>query len=630
MNSRRFLHDVEPRADAWPTSGLIVLVIFTLMALGGYWFFGLHPENLARFPSSAAFYSVSYSFFAQSQVWLSGIVLAFFLVRSTEWRWIAGFALVYVLSLSSELVGTNTGFPFGEYRYTSLLGTKWFGHVPIVIPLSWYTMVLPAHIITGRLTKWQLSRPVHWLLTGILLTIWDLALDPAMSHLVVYWQWGVEGAYYGMPWVNLAGWLFTGIILSMALDGTGVRRWESNLSSRWVFLYYITLFALPFGMLIAAGAWAAALLSAGILVAAIMAYGKLGQRMKNVPTRISSGNDEALSQTPKSDSPTEESAYLNAVIRSASADAWAFFRHHSRSFSFSSRLFSRRYRRLVTSLYVFCRITDDLADESDIPTQQRMVLLEDWRCTVREAYDHETSKLPWLNELAAELKASGMSLSVMESLIDGVCGDTGRVRIQTEKELKDYSYSVASTVGIMMCHLFGQTDTWTLSRAAALGRAMQITNILRDVKQDLVMDRVYVPSDVLAREGLLPRDLMVLLSTDAGGDELDNLMKPYRNALKSVVHLAEEEYSRAWEAIPSLPSSFGPPVAVAAEVYRGILRKLQLRNYNNLDTRIVTTPTEKLWYAMRGLCRYGFGRVRYFYALRTTTPDPVRYRQQGS
>ncbi len=630
MTSRRLYLEPGQRADVWSVAGLVLLAVFTVMALAGYWYFGLHPENLARFPSSASFYAVSYGFFAQSQVWLSGVVLALFLVRSAGWKWVPGLLFVYVLSLSSELVGTNTGFPFGEYLYTSLLGAKWFGLVPVVIPLSWFTMVLSAHIITGRLTEWSMSRPMHWLLTGILLTIWDLALDPAMSHLVMYWTWGVEGAYYGMPWVNLAGWLFTGVILSFVLDITGVRDWESRLSSRWLLLYYVTLFALPFGMLVAAGVWPAAVLSVGVLVVALELYGRLGTGSEAYPSSGSKPGGEAPAPARARADGVENHAYLTAVIHAASNDPWAFFRSHSRSFSFSSHLFSRANRRLVGSLYVLCRITDDLADDNALSRELKIALLEDWRSIVRSAYDCGASDFAWLNELAKALSRSGMSFCVINTLIDGVLSDTGRVRIQSVQELTDYSCSVASTVGIMMCHLFGETDSWKLSRAAALSRAMQITNILRDVKPDLAMDRVYIPSDILATHGVSVSDLKQLVNSGTFNAPQDATGEAYRKALKAVELLAEEEYRSAWEAIPALPATFGLSVAVAAEIYRGILGNMRARGYDNLGGRIATSSLEKAWLAVRGMTRYGYGRLRSREAFSMVKTSRVHYGEHRS
>jgi uncharacterized membrane protein len=112
---------------------------------------------------------------------------------------------VYLVSLGSELLGTTYGIPFGAYSYTALLGPKWFDRVPLLIPLSWFTMAWAV---------WCLALPwaKGWAAVGLgtaLLVAWDLLLDPAMSKVTSYWVWGEVGRYYGMPWSNLAGWAIT-------------------------------------------------------------------------------------------------------------------------------------------------------------------------------------------------------------------------------------------------------------------------------------------------------------------------------------------------------------------------------------------------------------------------------------
>jgi putative membrane protein len=120
------------------------------------------------------------------------------------------------ISLGAELVGTATGFPFGAYAYGDGLGAKLAGRVPWTIPLSWFSMGLAAYLL-GRIFAWRVGRPGSVVAVGVgalLLTAWDLALDPAMSHsaqAVRFWTWGESGPYLGMPIVNFAGWLATAL-----------------------------------------------------------------------------------------------------------------------------------------------------------------------------------------------------------------------------------------------------------------------------------------------------------------------------------------------------------------------------------------------------------------------------------
>ncbi len=124
---------------------LYALFGFTLLAGIGYATFGRHPEWLLHVPHVAGFFGVSFTFFAQGHILLTAGVLLIYLFRTVKFKWIGAFLAVYFLSLSSELTGTATGLPFGPYSYTELLGIKWFNLVPLLIPLSWFTMALPGY-----------------------------------------------------------------------------------------------------------------------------------------------------------------------------------------------------------------------------------------------------------------------------------------------------------------------------------------------------------------------------------------------------------------------------------------------------------------------------------------------------
>ncbi|MEM8672809.1 MAG: gamma-carotene 1'-hydroxylase CruF [Cyanobacteria bacterium P01_G01_bin.67] len=134
------------------------------------------------------------------------------------WHWLSFMIPAVGLSLCSELLGTSTGFPFGEYRYLSGLGYKIAGLVPFTIPLSWFYLGFSAYIIA--LAGLKRLEVANWLsqlgaiICGSLcLTSWDFVLDPAMSQAPVpFWIWDQPGAFFGMPYQNFAGWMGTGIL----------------------------------------------------------------------------------------------------------------------------------------------------------------------------------------------------------------------------------------------------------------------------------------------------------------------------------------------------------------------------------------------------------------------------------
>ncbi len=133
-------------------------------------------------------------------------------------RWLTFMVSAVTLSLASELLGTSTGFPFGEYHYLSGLGYKIADLVPFTIPLSWFYVGFSTYLI-ARVSLEHRSQP-SWIksvsaiaLGSLLLTCWDLVLDPAMTQTdVPFWTWEQPGAFFGMPYQNFGGWFITGIV----------------------------------------------------------------------------------------------------------------------------------------------------------------------------------------------------------------------------------------------------------------------------------------------------------------------------------------------------------------------------------------------------------------------------------
>jgi putative membrane protein len=111
---------------------------------------------------------------------------------------------------AAELLGTQTGFPFGAYTYGDFLGAKIAGHVPWFIPPSWYAVSLVAYDLARRL-RVDTVATVVW--GAVFMTLWDVALDPAMSRAFPFWTYGAEGFYFGMPLSNWGGWLVTSLVI---------------------------------------------------------------------------------------------------------------------------------------------------------------------------------------------------------------------------------------------------------------------------------------------------------------------------------------------------------------------------------------------------------------------------------
>ena len=266
---------------------LAVLAVFTAAAIAGYATLAIHPERLAGVPDAAAAYGLAMTLFPRGHILLGFLAIAVVLARYAGPRWLPALGALYGTSLASELLGTTLGLPFGPYRYTPGLGPQWFSHVPVLIPLSWFTMATASFALTR---DWLgVRRPVATIAVGsLVLAAWDLVLDPAMSQVTPYWIWGTSGPYYGMPLLNLFGWYVTGLALMGLLVALRASEWLDALppSALWSLgAIYAANLVLPMGLAIVGGMGGSAVASAGVLAATYAAARLIRPRFSPVMVR---------------------------------------------------------------------------------------------------------------------------------------------------------------------------------------------------------------------------------------------------------------------------------------------------------------------------------------------------------
>ena len=269
---RRAQKRQRERGASAERAGLALVYVVSALSLAGFIAFGLNPDRLAAVPGAAPVYGWMLLWAPRAQILVAFAALALLLTRYTSTRWLPAFGVLYLLSLLSELAGTTVGLPFGPYRYTDGLGVKWLGHVPVLIPLSWFFMALPSY----ALARWRFPRSVaaRVIAGSLVLLSWDLALDPAMSLVTKYWVWGVNGPYYGMPVLNLVGWYITGLALMIALSALHADRWVALLPIRWLVAFYGANLLLPIGMNAAADLWGAVAATSGAMLLCWLVAGR--------------------------------------------------------------------------------------------------------------------------------------------------------------------------------------------------------------------------------------------------------------------------------------------------------------------------------------------------------------------
>ncbi len=263
-----------------------------VFGLGGLLVALPHPELWDTNPYAAQVFSFGISYAGSLHILFgAATTLLFGLLFVGPRKTFAFFAAATVISLSMELPGTGTGFPFGAYSYSNLLGFKIADRVPYSIPLSWFymgfTSLILASIIVSRrrqhhCTAWSLAVGVYFL------TVWDLALDPAMASQYLplhFWIWHETGPYFGMPIRNLVGWSLTGL----AFMGISRLFWRTNLDSQcipvWLPLSMYTVnISFAVAMNLSAGLWLPPLMAVmlGLLPASLALLPQLNTRGRRV------------------------------------------------------------------------------------------------------------------------------------------------------------------------------------------------------------------------------------------------------------------------------------------------------------------------------------------------------------
>ena len=265
----------------------------------------------------------------------------------------------------------------------------------------------------------------------------------------------------------------------------------------------------------------------------------------------------------------------------------------SKSFYFATRFFPPDLARAAHAVYWFCRYTDDLVDECpDIETGRRQ--LEEWSAEVTKALQTKTTEHPVLSVFLDTARRYQIPMQYPFELIEGMRMDLNQTSYETFEELRVFCYRVASVVGLMMCWVIGFDKPEDREKATPyaidLGIALQLTNILRDVGEDLERRRVYIPREDLRRFHYSEEDLYAHKRTP----EFEALMK-------FQAERARTYYERGNAGIDLLHQRGRFAVKVASDVYREILNRVEVSNFNVFEHRTVVPAARKYWLTARNL-----------------------------
>jgi len=256
------------------------------------------------------------------------------------------------------------------------------------------------------------------------------------------------------------------------------------------------------------------------------------------------------------------------------------------SFYYAFRFLEPERRRAITALYAFCREVDDIVDDCREPSVA-LTKLDWWRDEVERMFQNEP-RHPIARALAPHLTPFDLAQEYFEEIIDGMQMDLDYDAYPDFATLSLYCYRAASVVGLLSARIFGFSDRRTLKYAHDLGMALQLTNILRDVHEDAVRGRVYIPLDELERFGVKPEEFRTNITRDA-----------HRELFAFQAKRAKEHYDRALAHLPEEDRHAQRPGLIMAAIYRTLLDEIELDGYRVLEHRVRLTPLRKLWIAWR-------------------------------
>ncbi len=251
---------------AW--SLLAIHAMVTLFGLVGIAIMVPNPEYWSGSDIAASLFPVAVQQGGNLQIVLGTAAVLLFGGATVGWRPTLIFLGVSVLlSLVLELTGTTVGWPFGNYEYTAMFGYKILGKVPPAIPLSWFYMGFTTFALASALVRRWRGTAKLWpsiFLGALLLTAWDVVLDPAMSHPTLamqYWVWEDTGPYLGIPLVNFLGWLGTGVVFMFIAGVFDKRLRPIEVEAEHFFLLvYLTNLIFGVGICLGSQLWLPAIL----------------------------------------------------------------------------------------------------------------------------------------------------------------------------------------------------------------------------------------------------------------------------------------------------------------------------------------------------------------------------------
>ncbi len=296
---------------------------------------------------------------------------------------------------------------------------------------------------------------------------------------------------------------------------------------------------------------------------------------------------------------------LSAAYRACTLIA----RREAKNFYYAFLALPKAKRDAICAVYAFMRHADDLSDDETRSRQQRRADLEAWLKSWHSAAAGQATTNLVFQALSDARRRFNIPPELLDHLVQGTAMDLhvpaggAYDTYATFDDLRQYCYYVASVVGLVCIRIFGYSDPGAEHLAEETGLAFQLTNILRDVREDAARGRIYLPLDEMQRHGVRAEEL-------AGIRTGSQITPGQRALLASIAQRAQSFYESGRELLPLIAADARPALWVLVEIYRDLLRRIERRNYDVFSERVRVPVSVRIAILLRGLLQVLRHRLR--------------------
>lgn len=282
----------------------------------------------------------------------------------------------------------------------------------------------------------------------------------------------------------------------------------------------------------------------------------------------------------------------DAFLQKGLEECRAITQRYGTSFYFATQFFPRKVRDGIYAVYAFARIPDEIVDDPNKDEkEQTLKKLQDWRKAWLDAMSAGSSEDAVLNAIVYQFTKCGITVDIGEAFLKSMFMDEEKFEYETYAELEEYMYGSAGVIGLMVTRVVGYSTERAFPHAIKLGYAFQLTNFLRDIREDYEdLGRVYMPQNEMRKFGLTSQDISARVHDER-----------FVDFMKFQIERNRQVYGEALPGIPMLAFRGRLAVRISYVLYKAILREVERANYNVYKKRVRTNFRQKLWLSAKAL-----------------------------